>query len=174
MALYTPKNSEIRVPLYLASSMINEIDPLMKMLTGRKRTRMLFYDEIETSMHPLKQLEMVKLLNRLNNKGIRIILTTHSDTFVTKMNNLLLLSRTGKIDERQVSIRNGKVKISNDDLLKTDDIHIYQFINKDNGRSEVSELEFRTAPMIGYSFELFEDSSTSLFEEAKLALGIEQ
>ena len=90
------------------------------------------------------------------------------------MNNLLLLYRTGKIDERQVSIRNGKVKISNDDLLKTDDIHIYQFINKDNGRSEVSELEFRTAPMIGYSFELFEDSSTSLFEEAKLALGIEQ
>ena len=173
MALYTPKDSGIRVPLYLASSMINELDPIIKMLTNRGRTKMLFYDEIETSLHPLKQLEMVKLLNRLNNNGMRIILTTHSDTFVTKLNNLLLLSRSEKIDKDPVYIRDGKIEISREDLLKTDDIHIYQFINKDNGRSEVSELEFRTAPMVGYSFDLFEDSSTSLFEETKLALGVE-
>ena len=173
MASYTPKNSDLRVPLYLSSSMINELDPIVKMLTDRKGTTMLFYDEIETSLHPLKQLEMVKLLNRLNNSGIRIIVATHSDTFVTKLNNLLLLSRTKKVGKQPVSIRNGEIEINSDDLLKTDDIHIYQFINKSNGRSEVSELEFRTAPMVGYSFELFEDSSTSLFEETKLALGIE-
>ena len=173
MASYTPKNSDLRVPLYLSSSMINELDPIVKMLTDRKGTTMLFYDEIEKSLHPLKQLEMVKLLNRLNNSGIRIIVATHSDTFVTKLNNLLLLSRTKKVGKRPVSIRSGEIEINSDDLLKNDDIHIYQFINKNNGRSEVSELEFRTAPMVGYSFELFEDSSTSLFEEAKLALGIE-
>lgn len=173
VATYTPQNSDIRVPLYLASSMINELDPIIKMLTDRNRTSMLFYDEIETSLHPLKQLEMVKLLNRLNNNGMRIILATHSDTFVTKMNNLLLLARSHKIGEQPVSIHDGKVKISREDLLETEDIHVYQFINKDNGRSEVNELEFKTAPMIGYSFELFEDSSTSLYEETKLALGIE-
>ena len=171
MASYTPKNSDLRIPLYLSSSMINELDPIVKMLTDRKGTTMLFYDEIETSLHPLKQLEMVKLLNRLNNSGIRIIVATHSDTFVTKLNNLLLLSRTKKVGKQPVSIRNGEIEINSDDLLKKDDIHIYQFINKSNGRSEVSELEFRTAPMVGYSFELFEDSSTSLFEETKLACG---
>lgn len=36
---------------------------------------------------------MVKLLNRLNNKGIRLLVSTHSDTMVTKINNLLLLSQ---------------------------------------------------------------------------------
>lgn len=173
IAAYTPKGSDIKVPLYLSSSMINELDPIMKMLTARDQTTMLYYDEIETSLHPLKQLEMVKLLNRLNNKGMRIIVATHSDTFVTKLNNLLLLARSGKVGEEPVYLRDGKIEISKDDLLKTDDIHIYQFINKSNGRSEVKELEFRTAPMTGYSFELFEDSSTSLFEETKLALGIE-
>lgn len=35
---------------------------------------------------------MVKLLNRMNNKGIRLIVSTHSDTMATKINNLLLLS----------------------------------------------------------------------------------
>lgn len=104
---------------------------------------------------------------------MRIILATHSDTFVTKMNNLLLLSRSNKIGNQPGYIHSGKVEISKEDLLETEDIHVYQFINKDNGRSEVNELEFRTAPMIGYSFELFEDSSTSLYEETKLALGIE-
>lgn len=173
VAAYMPKNSDIKIPLYLASSMINEIDPIIKMLTNRRKTTMLFYDEVETSLHPLKQLELVKLLNRLNNKGMRMMIATHSDTFVTKLNNLLILARSGKIGEQPVSLRNGKIEISRDDLLKTDDIHIYQFINQDNGRSVVSELEFRTAPMTGYSFELFEDSSTSLFEETKLALGIE-
>ena len=173
IAAYTPKGSDIKVPLYLSSSMINELDPIMKMLTDRDQTTMLYYDEIETSLHPLKQLEMVKLLNRLNNNGMRIIVATHSDTFVTKLNNLLLLARSGKVGEEPVYLRDGKIEISKDDLLKTDDIHIYQFINKSNGRSEVKELEFRTAPMTGYSFELFEDSSTSLFEETKLALGIE-
>lgn len=173
VAAYMPKNSDIKIPLYLASSMINEIDPIIKMLTDRRRTKMLFYDEVETSLHPLKQLELVKLLNRLNNKGMRMIIATHSDTFATKLNNLLIFARSGKIGEKPVSLCNGKFEISRDDLLKTDDIHIYQFINKDNGRSAVSELEFRTVPMTGYSFELFEDSSTSLFEETKLALGIE-
>ena len=173
VASYKPKDSEIKVPLYLASSMINELDPVIKMLTDRSLTKSLFYDEIETSLHPLKQLEMVKLLNRLNNNGIRIVLATHSDTFVTKLNNLLLIARSGKMDKDSVCLQNGKIEISRDDLLQTDDIHIYQFVNKNNGRSEVKELEFRTVPMIGYSFELFEDSSTSLFEETKLALGIE-
>ena len=174
VASYKPKDSEIRVPLYLASSMINELDPVIKMLTDRNRIKRLFYDEIETSLHPLKQLEMVKLLNRLNNKGIRIVLATHSDTFVTKLNNLLLIARSGKMDKDFICLQNGKIEISRDDLLQTDDIHIYQFVNKSNGRSEVKELEFSTVPMIGYSFELFEDSSTSLFEETKLALGIEE
>lgn len=42
MASYTPKNSDLRVPLYLSSSMINELDPIVKMLTDRKGTTSFF------------------------------------------------------------------------------------------------------------------------------------
>lgn len=39
-----------------------------------------------------KQLEFVKFLNRLSNKGMKLILSTHSDTFASKVNNLYILS----------------------------------------------------------------------------------
>lgn len=173
MAMYSPLGSSIEIPLFLSSSMINELDPIIKMLTDRKSYDFVFYDEVETSLHPLKQIELVKLLNRLNNSGKRFLISTHSDTFVTKFNNLLLISRSGKMKGDSIKLLDGKVEITPDDLLNSNEVHIYQFANKAKGKSEIKELKFQTTPMIGYSFELFEDSSSALYEEAKVALGIE-
>lgn len=169
---YLPQNEEIEIPLFLSSSMINEIDPIIKMLTNFIDYNYLFYDEVETSLHPLKQVELVKLLNRLNNKGIRIIFSTHSETFANKLNNLLLISKLRQFEDKLV-LCDGKIEIEKEDLLKSDNIHVYQFVNGSNGKSVVKELEFRTVPAIGYRFELFEDSAVALYEESKIALGVE-
>lgn len=172
---YLPKNENVEIPLFLSSSMINELDPIMKMLTDSRKYSFLFYDEVETSLHPLKQLELVKLLNRLNNKGTKILMSTHSEAFVNKMNNLLLMSFSQYSNKNfSLKICEGKLKVTEEDLLKSSNIHVYQFSNKDNGQSAVKELEFRKIPNIGYTFELFEDSAIALYEESKIALGIEE
>ena len=90
---YRESGTEITTPLYISSSMVNEIAPLMKMLTSTQKYSYIFYDEIETCLHPLKQVEMARLLNRLNNNGLKMIISTHSDTMASNINNLLLLSR---------------------------------------------------------------------------------
>ena len=95
--VYTPNDQNREIPIFVASSMVNEVVPVVKALTDSDKIDFIFYDEVETSMHPLKQIEMVKLLNRLNNKGFRLIVSTHSDTMATKINNLLLLSH-GELD----------------------------------------------------------------------------
>lgn len=41
-------------------------------------------------------MELVRFLNRLNNNGVKLILSTHSDTFVSKLNNLYVLSELVK------------------------------------------------------------------------------
>lgn len=174
VTIYKPKDSEVEVPLYLSSSMINELDPIVKMLTSFKETKMLFYDEVETSMHPLKQLELVKLLNRLNNAGIKIIMSTHSETFVTKFNNMLLISYSHIFNGEKISICKEQIKITEADLLDSEEVNVYQFVNKADGTSEVEELEFRKTPYVGYSFAMFEDSASALYEESKIALGIEK
>lgn len=171
---YTPKGENVEIPLFLSSSMINELDPIMKMLTDTKKYTFLFYDEVETSLHPTKQVELVKLLNRLNNKGIRILLTTHSEAFVNKMNNLLLIARLNSSNSKPLSLYKDKIEITNEDLLESENIHVYQFINKSDGKSTVQELIFRKVPNTGYTFSLFDESANALYEESKIALGIEE
>lgn len=171
---YIPRDQNVELPLYLSSSMINEIDPIMKMLTNSTGYSYLFYDEVETSLHPSKQIELVKLLNRLNNAGLRMIVSTHSDTMATKINNLLLLSQQDLGEEQKKKLlQENKLDISEEDLLKSSDFHVYQFVNE-KGKSTVQELEFRKLPYTGYDFSLFEDSAAGLYEESKIALGMKK
>ena len=170
---YTPKDQEKEIPIYIASSMVNEVVPIVKALTDSSDIDYIFYDEVETSLHPLKQVEMVKLLNRLNNRGIRLIISTHSDTMATKINNLQLLSQ-GEIDFETAKKVLGKkgISLEKEDLLNSSKMHVYQFINQGDGTSIVEELPFRKVPCTGYDFSLFNDSTMNLFEEAKVAMGL--
>lgn len=52
-------------------------------------------------------------------------------------------------------------------------MHVYQFVNVSDKESIVQELEFHKAPMTGYDFTLFNDSTEILFNEAKAVLGLE-
>lgn len=61
-SFYIPEGSEQRIPLYLSSSLINELAPIVKMLSGIYRYDTVYYDEIETSLHPLKQKAMARLM----------------------------------------------------------------------------------------------------------------
>lgn len=174
VTLYTPMEQKTEIPVFAASSMVNEVVPVIKALTDSDFVDFIFYDEVETSMHPLKQIEMVKLLNRLTNNGIKLLVSTHSDTMASKINNLLLLSQSSLDFEKtkQVLIQNG-IQIEKEDLLDSDKIHVYQFVKEVQGKSTVTELQFQKVPCTGFDFRLFHDSMMSLFEEAKVAMGIE-
>lgn len=170
---YTPNDHKEEIPIFVSSSMVNEVVPIIKALTDSDKINYIFYDEVETSLHPLKQIEMVKLLNRLNNKGVRLIVSTHSDTMATKINNLLLLSYSNEdFETLQSNLKNKGVHVEKEDLLISQNIHVYQFINDGKGHSRVEELEFKKVPYTGYDFSLFNDSTYNLFEEAKVAVGI--
>lgn len=140
----------------------------------RNRIDFLLYDEVETSMHPLKQIEMAKLLNRLNNQGIRLIVSTHSDTMATKINNMALSSYSNTaFEEKQKILREKGIQIEKEDLLNSKNIHIYQFANETDGKSSVQELQFEKVPCTGYDFSQFNDSTMNLFEEARIVMGID-
>lgn len=154
------------VPLYLSSSMVNELTPIIKALTGATRYDYFMYDEIENCLHPQKQQEMARLLNRMNNKGYRLIVSTHSDTMATKLNNLFLLSFDD--DKKSRAEKLEKLHLTTEDLLDTQKVSVYQFVNKENGKSEAKEIEFRKVPYTGYDFSLFTKNSLDLYEEAKV------
>ncbi|GEM_PF-1013436 len=157
------------IPLYLASSLVNEITPIVKALSGVHNYKYIFYDEIETCLHPLKQGEMARLIIRLVNSGRRMIVSTHSDTMASKLNNLLLLS----FSEDSRETREQKLKelgLSVDDLLFDAKVHVYQFVNQADGSSCVEELKFQTVPYIGYDFNLFTRNLDELYNETGIIL----
>jgi predicted ATPase len=86
----------------LVSSMINEVAPLALAISSTRRYNCLIIDEVEASLHPQKQLELVRFLNRLNNKNMSLIVSTHSDTFVSKANNLYLQVSLMKIKRKYI------------------------------------------------------------------------
>lgn len=157
------------IPVYLASSLVNEITPIIKALSGKYNYRYIFYDEIETCLHPLKQGEMARLIIRLVNSGKRMVVSTHSDTMASKLNNLLLLTFSEDSEEsRKKKLKD--LKLDKNDLLVNLKVHVYQFVNQSDGNSHVEELEFQTMPYVGYDFNLFMRNLDELYHETDIIL----
>lgn len=161
---YIPENTEQRIPLYLSSSLINELAPIVKMLSSVYPYDNIYYDEIETCLHPLNQKAMARLIIRLVNSGRRMVISTHSDSMAINLNNLL----TFTMGDCSENLKEQKIKdlgLEDEDILKTKDVHVYQFKNSSDGTSEVSELEFRNVNNLGYDFELFSQNLENLTED---------
>lgn len=156
---YSSKIDNTEVPMYLASSMINELTPILLAITGERRYQRLIIDEVESSLHPEKQMELVRFFNRLYNKGVELIISTHSDTFVSKVNNLYNVSQIA--DESISSVLKG---VQFEDLIKNDDLYVYEFIIQECGKSIVQEI---IPSENGYMFELFTRQALKLYQEAK-------
>lgn len=159
---YDSVTDNVRVPMYMASSMINEIAPFVLALTGGNFYGRFIIDEIEASLHPQKQLELVRFLNRLSNKGVKLILSTHSDTFASKINNLYILSNYLNQDNGDDAIK--KMGLEKEDLMSPDRLFVYEFVNQSNGKSVVKEIPGDRKT--GFQFDLFTDSAMHLYNEA--------
>ena len=159
---YTSKaQKDSRIPMYLASSMINEVAPIILAITSKHYFKRLIIDEVEASLHPQKQLELVRFFNRLNNKGMQLMISTHSDTFVSKLNNLYILSERVKANGEDIL---KKFNLEKADLIDTTNLFVFEFRNLENGKSVVNEI--KPDKKMGYQFDLFTESAMQLYDEA--------
>ena len=90
-----------------------------------------------------------------------LIVSTHIYTFVSKLNNLYILSHQVK--------KNGEdfleqFNLEKQDLIEPERLFVYEFVNQPNGKSIVKEMKGNSKT--GYQFDLFTDSAVHLYEEA--------
>ena len=157
---YRSADENATVPMYLASSMIKEITPFVLAVMSNNMYNRLIIDEVEASLHPQKQLELVRFLNRLNNMGMKLIVSTHSDTFASKLSNLYILSERVKVYGEEIL---EKFKLENADLIEPEKLFVYEFVMQPNGKSIVKRIlgDKKT----GFQFDAFTDSALHLYEE---------
>lgn len=163
---YVDRYGEKAVLLHIASSMIHELTPFIKALSATQRIDWLYCDEVENSLHPLLQREMARWVIRMVNEGLHVVISSHSDTMASRLNNLFMLTRLvrGKGDYGVLS----ELKLMEADLLRPDvTVSVYEFRNGKHGKTAVEKLEFISYPLMGYDFELFGKNLDKLYDEAE-------
>ena len=119
---YIPENSKEELPLYLTSSLVTETTPLVLFLTYLKEYRTLIIEEPEAHLHLKAQIAMARVVARLVNSGINVWLTTHSDTFMQQINNLMKLNIH---KDKQGLLK--QLDLEDEDCLDISKVRVYEF-----------------------------------------------
>jgi len=99
---YKLKRGENHAPpkmdLHLTSSTVKSLFGLWAYLEFEAQPGdVLMIDEPELNLHPSNQRRLARMLARLTNGNLRVIISTHSDYLVREMNSLLMLSKPGTV-----------------------------------------------------------------------------
>lgn len=95
---YKPAGRKTAMPLHMAASMVKSLAMLVLYLKHIAQPGdLLILDEPELNLHPDNQVQLARLLGKLVNSGIKVMMTSHSDYIIRELNNLVML---GTLDGR--------------------------------------------------------------------------
>ena len=117
----------------------------------------IIIEEPEAHLHPNLQQKIAKLIINLMNMGIQVWITTHSDTILQHINNMLKLSAHDKSKELMQEFN-----YTEKDLLKISQVSMYQFTTADNTHTKLDEL---TADKYGFVIPTFNNALEKLVKE---------
>ena len=114
-----------RLPFHLSSSIVKTMASLiiyLRHLANEGDT--LIIDEPEMNFHPDVQIQLAKVFAVLTAKGLRVILSTHSDYIVREINNLIMAGAISKRRDENVEADFG---YTSEMLLDYNDVSVMQF-----------------------------------------------
>jgi len=119
---FVPKGTTTKLRLSEASSAARSLVVIWYWLKAQATTgNMLLIDEPELNLHPENQRAFARFLAKLVNLGIKVLITTHSDTMLREFNTLIMLARHLEHIEK---VRT-KYGYTSDECLSTDKIRLY-------------------------------------------------
>lgn len=155
---YCPSNSEEELPLHVTSSVVSEISPILLTLKSDIKFNTLIIEEPEAHLHPALQKKMAQVIIRLMNSKIPVWITTHSDTILQHINNMLKLGAMEKDDQKSLM---QKFCYSKNDLLNIDDVWMYQF-DAETENTHITQLE---RGEYGFVVPTFNDALQKMLDE---------
>jgi len=135
--VFTENRIKSLIPIHTASSSVKSLvllDSYIKNIA--KKGDLLIIDEPELNLHPDLQVLMARLIAKLSNLGIKILITTHSDYMIKEFNNLIMLHSASKKDSNILD----SLKYHKDEILDNKKVKVY--LNKNNTINPVDIDEF--------------------------------
>lgn len=132
---YKADGTQQDFPLHATSSMVTELAPFLITLRRRGIIGTLVFEEPEAHLHLSAQRVMAQALVRLVNLGTSVLLTSHSDTFVQELNNLIQMKGSNE-KERLIA----QFGYASEDLLDLTQVMGYEFVDS-GSKTEVVPLK---------------------------------
>lgn len=134
---YTKDGADM--PLTAAASSIKELAPFTMMLNKFSPEGIsILFEEPEAHLHPERQVKVADLIACSVNKGCQMQVTTHSDYFIKRINNLMKLHL---LKERMSSEEFSKLlvayNIEEDCLMDPENVGAFLLRRNGNGYSEI-------------------------------------
>ena len=126
-------NSTHSMGLHMTSSTVKSLFGLWFYLEYQAQPGdLLMIDEPELNLHPQSQRAVARLLAKLVNANLNLVISTHSDYIVRELNSLIMLK-----DKRARNLQ-GKYKYQDDEVLDAKMVGAYLFDNQTITPSEIS------------------------------------
>lgn len=121
-----PKTKQL--PFHMSSSIVKTMASLVIYLRHiAKVGDWLIIDEPEMNFHPDVQVLLAKIFSLLANKGLRVVVSTHSDYIVREFNNLIMAN---SVVRKGSAVSLDDMGYSTDMLLDYNDINVVYFDRK--------------------------------------------
>lgn len=134
---YIPKSLNQELPLSASSSLVTETAVLSIFNSSIRKGSFVIFEEPEAHLHLSAQREMAKLIVKMINQGCHMLITTHSDTFLQQLNNLIMLN---KLSENNPDILQ-EFNIEPDETIAGEKVAVYDFQYQDDDKTIAKPLE---------------------------------
>ena len=115
------KGRSFNLPLHIASSSARGLSDLYFYLRHvAKENQLVIIDEPESHLDTANQIQLARLLARMAQSNLKVLITTHSDYIIKEINNLIMLSR---LKEQKKVVKDLGYK--KDDFIEPDAIRAY-------------------------------------------------
>ncbi len=121
-----------KLPIHMSASIVKTLSSLifnLKHITSKNE--LLIIDEPEMNLHPDNQLILARILGKLLNNGLRLLISTHSDYIVREFNNMIMAK---SLYNKGISLPDEYIDST---LISNDDVGVHYFDYYKNGRKVV-------------------------------------
>ena len=151
------------IPMTAAASSIKELSPLLfYLMNWSEKELSICLEEPEAHLHPDMQVNVANLLAAVKNKGSFIQLTTHSDYFLQRINQLIKLGEIKQKDEEMFKTICSEKKLNKRFYLYKEDVKAYYFETGEDGMTQIRDL---TIDKNGIPFATFFNTVQRLSED---------
>ena len=131
------KGRSFNLPLHIASSSARGLSDLYFYLRhAAKENQLVIIDEPESHLDTANQILLARLLARMIQSNLKVLITTHSDYIIKEINNLIMLSRPFKEKKKVIQ----DLGYKKDDFIEPDAIQAYVAEGDSLTKCEIDEF----------------------------------